>query len=141
MHNPVILSSLLVAFLWAIQTLAQKHALNNIQHETAFAVFSVVYAILMIFFIGYYKNIIHKDIQNITKPMVLIILATTVFTFVANLLYYRILKHNGASVITALTSTGPLFVALMAFLFFGENLKPKQIAGIAAVIGGVMLIS
>lgn len=141
MHNSFILPSLFVAFLWAIQTLAQKHTLHNIAHETSFAMFSVAYAIMMIFFIGYYKDLIHRDLKNITKPMFAIILTTTVFTFVANLLYYKILKHNGASITTALTSTGPLFVALLAFLVFGENIKPKQIAGIAAIIAGIALIS
>lgn len=141
MYDSVVLSSLFIAFLWSIQTVAQKHTLKNINHETAFAIFSIAYAVMMIFFIGYHRDIIHKDIGKITKPIILVVVGTTVFSFLANAIYYRILKHHSASLVTALTSTAPLFVALLAFVLFGESIKAKQIAGIAAIIGGISLIS
>jgi drug/metabolite transporter (DMT)-like permease len=67
--------------------------------------------------------------------------AGVIIAFLANLLYYKILKNNHVSLVTALTSTVPLFVALMAFMSLKETLTPKQIAGISAIVGGVFLIS
>ena len=104
-------------------------------------IFSVVYATLMLFFIGFNREIIAKDMKNITKPMILIIVAATLLNFLGNFIYYKLLKHNGVSVVTSLTSVAPLFVAMMAYVVFGESLKMKQLLGIAAITGGVYLIS
>jgi len=35
----------------------------------------------------------------------------------------------------------PIFVALLSFMVLREKMTPKQFAGIAAVVGGVVLIS
>jgi drug/metabolite transporter (DMT)-like permease len=140
-NNPVILYSLIIAFLWSLQSIAQKHALNTMSHPTVFSIFSVLYFVLVLVYIGYNKDLIHKDVKNLTSPLILLMMAGVIITFLANLLYYKILKHNGVSIVSALTSTVPLFVALMAFLSLKETLSPKQIAGIAAVVGGVFLIS
>jgi drug/metabolite transporter (DMT)-like permease len=140
-NNPVILYSLIIAFLWSLQSIAQKHALNTISHPTVFSIFSVLYFVLVLLYIGYNKDLISKDVRNLTSPLILMMTAGVIIAFLANLLYYKILKNNHVSLVTALTSTVPLFVALMAFMSLKETLTPKQIAGISAIVGGVFLIS
>jgi drug/metabolite transporter (DMT)-like permease len=74
-------------------------------------------------------------------PVVLAILAATVFGFLANILYFSLIHHGEISVITALTSTVPIFVAGLAVLILKESVGLKQIAGIAAIVGGTILLS
>jgi drug/metabolite transporter (DMT)-like permease len=95
----------------------------------------------MLFFIGFNRQVIIKDLPNITKPMIIIVVAATVLNFLGNFIYYKLLKHNGVSLVSSMTSVAPLFVALLAYFAFGETLKMKQMLGIAAITGGVFLIS
>lgn len=96
---------------------------------------------MMIFFLGFNRHIIAKDLKNVTGSMILVVVAATILNFIGNFIYYKLLKHNGVSVISSLTSVVPLFVALLAYFAFGESLRLKQILGIAAITGGVVLIS
>lgn len=137
----IVAPSLFVAFLWSIQTVVQKHTLNHLSREASFMIFSVVYATFMLFFIGFNRQVIIKDLPNITKPMIIIVVAATVLNFLGNFIYYKLLKHNGVSLVSSMTSVAPLFVALLAYFAFGETLKMKQMLGIAAITGGVFLIS
>jgi len=141
MHSTLVLTSLLVAFIWALNSVAQKHAVNNMSHPTAMAVFSVMYFTLMLLYIGHHKELISKEIRNIIPSAILLMMAAVILNFIANVLYFRLIKANGVSIVTALTSTMPIFVALLSFMVLRENVTPKHIAGIAAVVGGVVLIS
>jgi drug/metabolite transporter (DMT)-like permease len=141
MHSTLVLTSLIVAFIWALNSVAQKHAVNNMSHPTAMAVFAVMYFILMLFYIGHHKELISSEIKNIIPSAILLMMAAVILNFIANVLYFRLIKANGVSIVTALTSTMPIFVALLSFMVLRENVTPKHIAGIAAVVGGVVLIS
>ena len=73
--------------------------------------------------------------------MVLAILFATIFGFLANIIYFSVIRHGEISLVTALTSTVPIFVAGLAVLILKESLGLKQIAGIAAIVGGTILLS
>ncbi|NBS67917.1 EamA family transporter [bacterium] len=141
MHSTLVLTSLLVAFLWAVNSVAQKHATNNLSHPTAMAVFSVMYFTVMLLYIGHHKELISKELRNIIPSAILIMFAAVLLNFLANILYFKMLKTNGLSIVTALTSTMPIFVALLSFMVLRESLSAKHIAGIVAVVTGVVLIS
>lgn len=141
MHSTLLLTSLLVAFLWAITSVAQKHATNNLSHPTAMAIFAVMYFTLMLLYIGHHKELISSELRNMIPSAILLLFAAVVLNFIANVLYFRMIKSNGLSLITGLTAVTPVFVALLSFMVLRENLSPKHIAGIVAVVTGVVLIS
>ncbi|MBI3964767.1 MAG: DMT family transporter [Chloroflexi bacterium] len=57
------------------------------------------------------------------------------------ILRFAALRGGDASVITPLAATNPLFVAVMAALIFRDAVTPKQVAGIATCMAGVILLS
>jgi drug/metabolite transporter (DMT)-like permease len=71
----------------------------------------------------------------------LAILASTFTSAVAVILILQAMKSEHVSRIAPLTSTSPVFVAALAFLFLGESLTRQQVFGIAAVVSGTMVIS
>jgi drug/metabolite transporter (DMT)-like permease len=71
----------------------------------------------------------------------LAILASTLTSAVAIILILEAMKSEHVSRIAPLTSTSPVFVAALAFLFLGESLTRQQVFGIAAVVSGAMVIS
>lgn len=95
----------------------------------------------MLLYIGHHKELISKELRNIIPSAILIMFAAVLLNFLANILYFKMLKTNGLSIVTALTSTMPIFVALLSFMVLRESLSAKHIAGIVAVVTGVVLIS
>lgn len=141
MVHQVVIPALFVAVLTALQMVAQKHVAKTLSHHTVFVLGSIGYFILTLFYIGWHKDLIQKDIRNLVAPAALAMLVAVVVGFVGNVLYFYILKHNQVSLVSAITSTAPLFVAGLSFLVLKEVLDYKQIAGIAAIVGGTVLLS
>jgi len=51
------------------------------------------------------------------------------------------MRYEQISIVTALMSTVPLFVAALAVLVLNEALARRHIAGIGAIVGGIFLLS
>jgi drug/metabolite transporter (DMT)-like permease len=58
----------------------------------------------------------------------------------ANLLLMAALAGSSLSVVVVLASTGPVFAALLAWVFLGEKLKGMQWAGLGMGLAGVWLV-
>ena len=69
------------------------------------------------------------------------ILGSTLASSVAVILILQAMKSEHVSRIAPLTSTSPIFVAALAFLFLGEKLAWHQLLGIATIVIGAVLIS
>jgi drug/metabolite transporter (DMT)-like permease len=69
------------------------------------------------------------------------ILVSTLASSVAVVLILQAMKSEHVSRIAPLTSTSPIFVAALAFLFLGEKLAWHQLLGIATIVIGAVLIS
>ena len=141
MVNKVVIPALIVAVLTAFQMVVQKHVAETLSHQTVFVLGAAGYFVLTLFYIGWHKELIQKEIRGLVVPVVLVLLVGTVLGFLANILYFAIVKHHQVSVVAAITSTVPLFVAGLSVLILKEALDLKQIAGIAAIVGGTVLLS
>lgn len=141
MVSAVFVPALAIAVMTALQAIAQKHVAHKLSHRTAFVIAAMGYFVLTLFYIGYHKEFLQKDLQNIIAPSVLLLLGSVVLGFIANIIFFSILKHDQISVVSALTSTVPVFVAGFSFLILRESLSYKQIAGITSVVGGLLLLS
>jgi drug/metabolite transporter (DMT)-like permease len=141
MVNIVVIPALTVAALTALQVIIQKHAVKSLSHRMILVVSSVIYFALTLLYIGWHSEHLSTELRGLAVPVVLAILAATVFGFLANILYFSLIHHGEISVITALTSTVPIFVAALAVLIVKESVGLKQIAGIGAIVGGTILLS
>jgi len=141
MVNIVVIPALTVAALTALQVVIQKHAVKSLSHRMILVVSSAIYFALTLLYIGWHSEHLSTELRGLAVPVVLAILAATVFGFLANILYFSLIHHGEISVITALTSTVPIFVAALAVLILKESVGLKQIAGIVAIVGGTILLS
>jgi len=106
-------------------------------------------------FIGVYQHLYisgtlalsrHKEIYRdwlIMTPMDIgILILLPIFTvFLANILYYNILKTHESSIISALIYSSPVFTLIIAYLFLKERLDIYGLSGVCAIILGVILIA
>lgn len=82
------------------------------------------------------------DINKLTPRDILLIVGISVFAiFMANIIYYYILKDHESSIISALIYSSPVFTLILASLFLEEKVDSYGISGIIAVIIGIILIS
>jgi hypothetical protein len=73
-------------------------------------------------------------------PAVLTLVLGTIMGFFANVIYMNIIRHGKISLISAITSTAPIFVVGLSLLILKESVGIKQIAGIGAIVGGIFLL-
>jgi len=139
--NQLVFLSLVVAIMSAIQILLMKRASQKFSDHTLVSLFAVVYFVLMLGYIGFHRETILGEIQNVAIPLILIVAGAAITSFISNLIYYHLLANHPAPIVTALISTVPIFLVLFSYIFLRETMTVKHIAGIIAVIGGVILIS
>jgi drug/metabolite transporter (DMT)-like permease len=85
---------------------------------------------------------IQNDINKITIIDGCIIFLTAFITiFIANFIYYDLLKYHESSIISALISSSPIFTLLFAYLYFQEKVDTYGIIGIIFIVMGVIFIS
>lgn len=141
MVNVVVIPALAVAVLTALQVIIQKHTAKKLSHQMILVVSSLIYFVLTLLYIGWHKEHLSSEMRGLAVPVVLAILFATIFGFLANIIYFSVIRHGEISLVTALTSTVPIFVAGLAVLILKESLGLKQIAGISAIVGGTILLS
>jgi DME family drug/metabolite transporter len=69
------------------------------------------------------------------------LLAGFVGTAVGRINNYAGIDHVGTSINSAVIATQPVFATILAFLFLGEQVTIVQVAGIFAVVGGVVMLT
>ncbi len=68
------------------------------------------------------------------------VLASGIFVFLYWLFLANSYKHGDLSLVYPIARSAPIFVCIMAVLFFKERLSPLGVTGILAVIAGVYII-
>jgi len=101
-----------------------------------------IYAFLIIIYAAFNKTIIYKDINNISKTDIIVILFSSgIAAFFGNVLYFSILKNHESSIISALIFSSPIFTLIFAYLFLKERINTIGIVGILFIVTGVICIS
>jgi drug/metabolite transporter (DMT)-like permease len=134
--------ALFVAFLWGIHPILNKILLGKFNVSTVFVLNNLVYclAVFVFFIINY--NEITKDIKKINGQDVLVLCTVALIAgFLANLLYYYVLKSHESSLVSALVFSSPIFTLLIAYFFMKEQLNGFGILGILLITLGVISIS
>jgi drug/metabolite transporter (DMT)-like permease len=139
--NSFTVLALFVALLAASQVIIMKHVTTRYSSETSFALFSMFYFVLSLLFMGRHKELINKEIRVMVVPVIMLILLAVVCSFTSNYLYYKLMERNDMTVTTALISVVPIFIAIYSLFILKQSMSMKHIAGVVAVVGGVVLLS
>ena len=131
---------LVVAALWGIQPLMFKHLLSKLSASTIMLFTSSInFFLAAALYLVERKQVVSERIELYDIAILVFVPAATVFG--ANVLLLQALRGNSASTVSALIYSAPVFTVALSYVFLGERLRPVQLAGIAAIVGGVMLVA
>ena len=126
--------------LWAISTHIDKYLVERFfktRSVAALLVFTPFISIAMLPFIAVFgPNVLQLDIRS-----TLLVTSSGILYMGAMHFYLAALQNDEASVVVPYFQVTPVFGALMAYLFLGQILTPRQIGGGALVILGALLLS
>jgi drug/metabolite transporter (DMT)-like permease len=137
-----ILFALFISFLWGAQPVVHKHLLKKYNAPSMMMFTAIINATLVLILSIYNRDVIYSDLKKITyvdASMIFGVVSLSVF--LANIIYYYILKKNESSMISALIYSSPVFTLIIAFLFLKERLDIYGISGIFTIVLGVILLT
>jgi len=135
--------ALLISFFWGIIPIIYNVLLKRLNNVTVMAITTTFYAILLMVLVFYNRDIVMKDLNKITNHEYLWIFIATFFgVFLANYLYYYILKQGSSEVaiLTALMYTCPIITLLGAYFFLNDKISQRALIGILLIVTGVICI-
>ena len=134
--------ALFISFLWGIQPVIHKHLLTKLNYVTIMLISTIINCSLIIMLAIYRGKEVASDINKLTNTDLFILVCLPIFTvFMANIIYYYILKNHESSLISALIYSSPVFTLIISYLFLSERLDIFGISGVFAIIAGVILVS
>ena len=130
------------AFLWGIAPIAHKLLLFRLKQYTIMIFTSVVYVSLLFLTIPFFYKDIKHDLE-IIKPydILLILFESVVVLYIGNFIYYYVLTHVDANIVSALDATAPFFTLIVAYAFLHEKINLYGVIGLVMIIIGVVLIT
>jgi hypothetical protein len=134
------LVALVVSFLWGLQPAVYKTLLQQVSYQTIM-LFSGVTNVLCVAILCWIESQqVTRDLRQVTPFHMVVMILLPVFTmFLANVLYFRVLKDHETSIVSAVIYSAPVFTLIIAYLFLNERLRWQGLVGIAAIVGGVIL--
>lgn len=130
----------IVACIWGLNPIFEKLSLRD---ATPFSVItirfiftSVILTLIMIVF-GKTNEIISVD----SRSLFWILLSGLLGGLIGLFIFFIALKKGDASQIVPIVATFPMFTALYAYLFLGENITFTRMFGIIFVVLGAILIN
>jgi len=142
MVDNYILLALINSFLWGISPVLHKYLLTKYNWITLLFFSGVVYFILVSILSLLKSKELISDLNKISGRDALVMISLPLLTlFIAQVIYFYILKDNKSSIISALICSSPFFTLIFAYLFLKERLDIYGISGIFAIVMGVVLIS
>ncbi len=140
----VVGTSLLVSFLWGGAPVIHKYLMSTrpISPETLMVFGSVVYFSCIVVYFYFNNKPIIRDIKGASATTLSIMFVSAVFAgFVANLLYFRVIKHNASYVVSALIFSSPFFTLLLSYMFLKEKMTVKSVLGVVSIVVGVIMLA
>lgn len=133
---------LIIAILWGIQPLIQKQLMNKISPESVFVYQILLNFIFIIIYTLFNQSILHDDLKKLSySDIQTLFIITFLCSFIANILYYYLLKNHDPSIVIALVYSAPLFTLIFSNLFYGKHINIYIQLGIILTITGLSIIS
>jgi transporter family protein len=132
------LYALTAFFLWGVWGLLGKLASRTLNHRQL--VFYSLAGYLIVFVLVAAKGWGRGGALP-GNPGLWLALATGLCSGVAYVFFYLGISRGEASRIVTITALYPVITCLLAFLFLGEAITVRKIAGLLLAIGGLVLLS
>ena len=143
MKASAIFWALMVAFMWGLSPIIHKSFMTQaISRETIIVLGGAMYFSCLAVYSIIYRKRIAADIPRLNASFWLALaVASVVCGFLANLVYFIILKNNPSHIVSALISVSPVFALVLAAIFLRERVTVIAAAGVALVVCGIVCIS
>lgn len=144
MHLGVVTASLLVSFLWGVAPVIHKFLMSTrpISPETLMVFGSVVYFSCVVIYFYFNHQPIVTDLRRASTKTLSIMFVSAVFAgFVANLLYFRVIKSHASYIVSALIFSSPFFTLLLSYIFLKEEMTLQSVGGVVLIVIGVILLA
>jgi|LauGreDrversion4_1035100.scaffolds.fasta_scaffold283322_1 drug/metabolite transporter (DMT)-like permease len=134
--------ALLISLLWGIHPVVMKYLLGKYSPTTLLLFSSGVYFYFVATVAMFRRKELNDDLKKMTfKDTLILVGLAIVSVFLANSLYYYVLKENSSSITSALIFSAPAFTLVLSYLFLKEKLSLYGLLGVISIILGVIFIS
>lgn len=125
------------AFLFALHNLFTKKALRYSNPATA-----VISSLLINIIFLWTVSVLLVPLMSLTSPWILIFVVVGLFQpGLTRLLTYKGIDVLGVAITDPIRATTPLFAAVMAIIFLGEQLTVPIVVATLTIMGGITLLS
>ena len=131
--------ALLSAFFAALTAIFAKIGVSGVNSNLATAIRTVV--ILFIAWGIVFATVPLREIREISRHTLLFLVLSGMATGVSWLFYFKALQIGDASKVAPLEKISVAFTIILAFVFLGEPLSVKTIAGGALILGGALVLA
>ncbi|MGN6714236.1 EamA family transporter [Anaerocolumna jejuensis] len=133
-----IVYALLSALFAALTSILAKTGMKNVNSNVGTAIRTIVVlfmAWLIVFLTGKYK-----EIPNITQRSWIFLILSGIATGLSWLCYFKALQIGDASKVVPVDKFSVVITMVLAFLFLGEPLNTKTIAGGVLITFGMLVL-
>jgi drug/metabolite transporter (DMT)-like permease len=144
MEPSVLGTSLFISFLWGASPVIQRYLMTTrpLSPETLMVFGSAIYFLCTIIYFFANKSKITNEISKATWKTLFIMVVSGIFVgFVANYLYYKVIRNNTSYVIAALVFSAPFFTVLLSYIFLKEELTVASGLGVVLIVVGIVLLA
>ncbi|MBO5782025.1 MAG: EamA family transporter [Opitutales bacterium] len=131
--------ALLSAFFAALTAIFAKIGVSGVNSNLATAIRTVV--ILFIAWGIVFATVPLREIREISRHTLLFLVLSGMATGISWLFYFKALQIGDASKVAPLEKISVAFTIILAFVFLGEPLSVKTIAGGALILGGALVLA
>jgi len=132
-----IVFSIMTALLWAISDIINKFVFTRWPIKPVIPVIFSCLVNLIISFGVYF----HQGLYGLSVSQIFLAIIAAFFYLLGYLFYFRAVKLEEVSRITPLFYSMPLFVLILAAIFFQETFNLSKYVGIVLLVAGAVLIS
>lgn len=144
METSVLGTSLFISFLWGASPVIQRFLMSTrpLSPETLMVFGSAIYFFCTLIYFGFNKdNILHELSTASWKTLFIMIVSGIFVGFVANFLYYKVIRDNTSYIIAALVFSAPFFTVLLSYIFLKEDLTIMSGLGVVFIVTGIVLLA
>jgi drug/metabolite transporter (DMT)-like permease len=135
----------IITIILGIVPVIERYIIHFIDVETYIVIYGCCffsYVLAYHLFIGHDK--FYEDLNTINEKrhlLILFLFSSFLIFIVTNYLNLTLLKQNAAYLITAITSSFPIFTALFGFVFLKESVSFTDFIGIMLMLLGVTILN
>lgn len=144
MDPSVLGTSLFISFLWGASPVIQRFLMTTqvLSPETLMVFGSAIYFLCTAVYFSFNIKKIVGEISLVSWKVLVIMIVSGIFVgFVANYLYYKVIRNNASYVIAALVFSAPFFTVLLSYLFLKEEITLLSSAGVFCIVVGIVLLA